>query len=615
MKKYLVIFLVLLATLNLSAQVKIDKSNVVKEINGVKYYIHTVKAGHTLYSICKAYDVSQIDIHKANKNFSTNISVGQKINIPVLFAGQDGEPVFYWHKVVEHQTLYSISKKYKVSIEDIIQHNPNAKYGLVLGQILKIPNIKKGSFDFQDSNYLYYTVEQGNTLFSISQKYGVDINQIKLLNPSCKSGLKVGMQLKIPKVNYTVSERLPIFHEYLPNSTDLVYDPNYFEQLGVTPCNSFAYNKATSFNVVLMLPLYLQKNSTLGLVSKDGKSLLYKNSEIFLEMYQGMLIALHQLKTQGISVKLTVYDTENSTAKVKEILKKPALKSADLIIGPVYSHNVAIAAGFARKHKINLISPLSQNSSILKNNPFLFQVMPSKEMRVKKTSDFLSKLYDTSIVFIHNGTSEEQKLINIYKQKLVKSYATHPDLNYLTIKNLDYNLGGKENLEGVLSLGLKNVVILPTNDEVFVTTIIDKLYLLSDKYEIQLWGVPTWDNFKSTNISHLHNLSFHYVSPVYLNYENWRIKSFIKKYRQAYNTEPAIYSYEGYDIMYYFVGALKQYGKHFQFCLSPYDKYPNKSGIVFDFNFIRTGTHNGFENNGTHILEYSKYFKLIKSTY
>jgi len=611
MKKYLVIFLVLLATLNLSAQVKIEKSNVVKEIDGVKYYIHTVKAGHTLYSICKAYDVSQIDIHKANKKFSTNISVGQKINIPVLFAGQNGEPVFYWHKVAEHQTLYSISKKYKVSIEDIIQHNPNAKkykvsiediiqhnpnakYGLVLGQILKIPNIKKGSFDFQDSN---------------------DINQIKLLNPSCKKGLKVGMQLKIPKVNYTVSERLPLFHEYLPNSNDLVYDPNYFEQLGVTPCNSFTYNKSNSFNVVLMLPLYLKKNSTLGLVSKDGKSLLYKNSEIFLEMYQGMLLALHQLKTQGISVKLTVYDTENSTAKVKEILKKPTLISADLIIGPVYSHNVAIAATFARKHKINLISPLSQNNTILKNNPFVFQVMPSKEMRVKKTSDFLSKLYDTSIVFIHNGTVEEQKLINVYKKKLVKSYSTHPDLSYLTIKNLDYNLGGKANLEGVLSLGLKNVVILPTNNEVFVTTIINKLYLLSDKYEIQLWGVPSWDNFKSTNISHLHNLSFHYASPVYLNYENWRVKSFIKKYRQAYNTEPALYSYEGYDIMYYFVGALKQYGKHFQFCLSPYDKYPNKSGIVFDFDFIRTGTHNGFENNGTHILQYNKYFKLIKSTY
>lgn len=612
MRKYIALIIMIITGLGTQAQVVIEKSKIVKEINGQKYYIHTVEQGHTLYSICKTYDVSQYDINKANANFSQNISVGQEIKIPVLHAGQQNEPDFYWHKVAKGHTLYSLSKKYNVDVDDIIKHNPSAKFGLYPDQILKIPNVKKGNFDFQDTNYFYYTVEQGNTLFSISQQYGVDIDQIKLINPSVKQGLKVGMQLKLPKVNYTVGERLPIFHEYSPSTADIVFDPNYFEQDGYTPCNQYVEDKTKIFTVAVMLPLFLEENSSIEPVSKNGVSRLYKNSQIFFEMYEGMLLALERLKIEGISANILVFDTKNSTERVKTILKDPALKNADLIIGPVYSHNVGTVANFARQNKINMVSPLSQNTDVLKNNPFVFQVMPSREMRVKKTSDFLSKLYDTSIVFIHNGTLDEQNLINIYKQKMSNSFAFNKDLKYINIKNYDYKLNGEKNLEDIISVGRKNIIVLPTDDEVFVTKVVDRLYQISKKYDIELIGNPVWESFKSININYLRELSFNYVSPVYINYENWRVNSFIKNYRTAFKTEPSIYSYEGYDIMYYFVTALSKYGRHFQFCLSPYDQYPNKSGIVFEFDFVRTGTYNGFENNGTHILKYNNKFVLIK---
>ena len=108
----------------------------------------------------------------------------------------------------------------------------------------------------------------------------------------------------------------------------------------------------------------------------------------------------------------------------------------------------------------------------------------------------------------------------------------------------------------------------------------------------------------------LKNLSFQYISPTFVNYYAKNVDNFIKEYRQTYRTEPSTYAFEGYDIMYYFGNALRKYGRHFQFCLSPNDAMPNKHGLVFDFDFMRTNSNGGFENNGTFFLEYDENYRL-----
>jgi LysM repeat protein/ABC-type branched-subunit amino acid transport system substrate-binding protein len=614
MKKNLLLLILIIIGFQSFAQVTVTKSTVVKEISGIKYYIHTVSTGETVYSICKAYNVDQRDLNKSNSNFSAKLETGQQIKIPFNTKGSENEAAFYWHKVLPKQTVYAISKQYNISVDDIYKHNPNAKNEIHAGEILKIPNSKKGGIDFSDDNYIYYTVEPGNTLFSITQMYGVSISQIYNANPETKEGLKTGQVLKIPKINYSKDERLPVENNYTPNLSEYTYDPNYFEDKNI-PCTEFKYKPGESFNIAIMLPLFLEQNRNISSTNNAGKSLMFKNSEMFLEMYQGMLIALYQLKTAGISLNLTVYDTENSSSKVQQILKEPELKNSDLIIGPVYSANVTLAGKFAKDNKINLVSPLSQNQQLLENNPFLFQVMPSKDIRIKKTSDFFSKLYDSSIVFIHGGTPDELNIINSYKQKLVRSFASNESIQYINIKSINYNEGGIAKVEDALSLGLENIIVITSEEEGFTTKVIDKLNNISNKYDIKLIGSPNWESFQSINMDYLQNMGFEYISPTFIDYENWRTKSFITKYRNAYNAEPGIYAYEGYDIMYFFVNAMRQYGKNFQFCMSPTDNIPGKNGIVFDFDFVRTGTFNGFQNNGTHALKYDKQYRLEKIKY
>lgn len=611
MKKTIIIILSLFIYLNGFSQVtdvKISKNTTI--INNQKFYLHKVEKGQTFYSICKAYGVSQKDVAKTNNLYSpSDIKFDDIIKIPVVKKEEQNSPDYTYHKVEKGETLYALSKKYNVSLEDIIKHNPDAKYGLKTEQIIKIPNIKKGNFDYENKDVYYYTVEKRNTLFSISQKFKIPIKQIIIFNPTTKDGLKTGQVLKIPKTNYDISERLPV-----TNKDSIItpsYDNLYFTDEGITPCSDFSYDKTQSFNIVLLLPLFLDDNlSKMSRYKNEKDKMFYRNTKNFVEIYEGVLLALQKLKSQGLSIKLTVYDTKKDAKTVKHIMDNLNYPNVDLLIGPIYSKNIKIVAQYSKRHHINLVSPLSQNNALIANNPFIYQVVPSNTMRIKKTADTFAKLHNTNFLIIHNGTEKEKKLIDVYKEKLSKSTCFQENTNAISLKTVDYSVGGVERVEDALSVGIENIVIIPSNEEVFITQTINQLDTLTKRYNIKLVGSPKWEHFQSINLKNLKSLSFQYLSPTFINYYDSNVNKFIKQYRETYRTEPSTYSFEGYDIMYYFASALRKYGRHFQFCLSPNVAMPNRHGLIFDFDFMRTNENGGFENNGTFLLEYDENFRL-----
>ncbi len=110
------------------------------------------------------------------------------------------------HTVRKGESLYSISKKYKVSVADLEQLNPTAKNGLAVNSILQI-SIKK-----EIENIVEHVVVAKETLFGLSKKYNISIEKLKELNPSIDSeGLKVGMVLKLLKTeNNLVTEKIVV---------------------------------------------------------------------------------------------------------------------------------------------------------------------------------------------------------------------------------------------------------------------------------------------------------------------------------------------------------------------------------------------------------------------
>ncbi|MFC2106733.1 LysM peptidoglycan-binding domain-containing protein [Bacteroidota bacterium] len=151
--------------------------------------MRTIKSLSILF-ICLLFSLSNFGQDKPEIIKSTEI---QNVN------GKD----FYIHIVQKGHTVYSISKVYEIPIEEIYFHNPEARNGLNIDQVLHLPiesrdkeiNQKLNTNNFE---YLMHIVQRGETLYGISKKYEIDLEIIIDLNPEAEKGLKVGQYLKIP---------------------------------------------------------------------------------------------------------------------------------------------------------------------------------------------------------------------------------------------------------------------------------------------------------------------------------------------------------------------------------------------------------------------------------
>jgi LysM repeat protein len=106
------------------------------------------------------------------------------------------------HVVEKGNTMYSISRKYDVDVKSILDANPYAKEGIKFGQELRIPLFKANSqavVDTEKDGFIMHTVRRKETLFSLSQAYNIPISDIERFNPEIKKGIHVNDVIKIPK--------------------------------------------------------------------------------------------------------------------------------------------------------------------------------------------------------------------------------------------------------------------------------------------------------------------------------------------------------------------------------------------------------------------------------
>ena len=106
---------------------------------------------------------------------------------------------YYVYKVAKGETVYSISKKFGVSQNDIVKCNPSAKNGLKYDQMLFLPTDDTEAIEAEESNSFVHTVRRGETLYGIGKMYSVSVAEIKEFNPGVTSKLNVGDKLNIPQ--------------------------------------------------------------------------------------------------------------------------------------------------------------------------------------------------------------------------------------------------------------------------------------------------------------------------------------------------------------------------------------------------------------------------------
>lgn len=196
----------------------------VETINGKVFVIHRVEEKETLYGISKRYGVTVNQILEYNATADAGLEVGQILKVPYVLRSKPQVAQGNIHKVAEKETLFSISRMYNVSVDEIKQWNNLSDNSLSVGQELVIKKSETVSattvtpaLPQMQSVQSLHTVAAKETLFSISRQYGVSVQQLKEWNNLTSEELKVGQQLLVAQPIYTdratvnaVTEKTPI---------------------------------------------------------------------------------------------------------------------------------------------------------------------------------------------------------------------------------------------------------------------------------------------------------------------------------------------------------------------------------------------------------------------
>lgn len=161
--------------------------------------VHKVKKGETLYSIAQQYNVEVTQLKKWNNVDADGLSVGQSLVIRPSTASGDS----IIHEVEKQETLFSISKKYNVSIAEIKTWNSLESNNLSIGQKLTIYPAEKKSgqqsivVDKKTEENTYYTVKSGDSLYRIAQLHNMSVEELKQLNSLSSNTIRVGQKLTV----------------------------------------------------------------------------------------------------------------------------------------------------------------------------------------------------------------------------------------------------------------------------------------------------------------------------------------------------------------------------------------------------------------------------------
>ena len=550
------------------------KSEIVKTINGKHYYMHTVKKGETIYSICKTYSTSEKQLAIDNPDIFDGLKLGQELKI----FKQTGRPLkkspnYKYIKIKKGQTAYSITKKYNITQEQFFQDNPEAKNGLKLGQEVRIKKQKKEvnhEARPTDTPYLKHKVKRKETLYSISKKYNITQDDILKANPSIKeNGLKKGMIINIPTkefINNSLWEKKDTVQtkDTISNVTDTISN-----------CEEGVFNKSETIKVGLLLPFDLDVK-TLNIEGKSLKTEGTKRPKIkpFFEIYQGFLLRLNELKKQGYNIDLYTYDTKKSVYTVKAIMNKPEIKLLDFIIGPIYQNTFDTALKY-KPINIPIINPLIDVSSEFNKNYSFIQTESSKDVIFNEITNYIAKINDANYIVISDGSEEKEKTVWRYSQQLRKL-----KVDSITIHKVNFTETKK--LNKFIDKTKTNVVIVLSTKEGFVTNV----HVASIEDTVILIGFKEWLKYK-IQTEYYHKLNLTVFNNRNIDYKDETLLAYNKMYKDEYKSEASLYSYIGYDIANFTLNYFVKYNSNFCNCITKTEF----EGYIYKFRFEKYNKH------------------------
>ncbi len=458
-------------------------------------------------------------------------------------SAQDNVRIFE-HRVEAKETLYGLAKRYNTSIESIRRLNPWLKVeGLKIGDKLLIRlNSKKKVQTKQQVGSNIHIVEKGETLYGISRTYGITIDDLLQANPQIsRKRFVVGAKLLIPKPKSSVA---------LPTKPK-VEAPDTIAP--ISPDIDTDFEDERYVDVLLILP--------------------FEKSSYYVEFYEGFLMALNDLKKQGVSVRLTA-EIANDEQELKKLLRSDILEGKELIIAGTSAEELRLLTKAKMEDDAYILSPfVSANRVSLRGHNFIELHQEREDLEDATIEHFVKEFRGFPIVFLNDGSGEETAFAQKLKRKLKRKRIAFSE---------------QEIISGEKLSALTNTIFIPEQaDKRFARTV---LSVLPQTIPSRLFAYPQWQSYGRDFSKKMHHYNTTIYTSFFLNLQMSETRDFLVKYRAWFDKKVGAnypkYSLLAYDIARYFIRAYALYKENFpEYAYSlPYD------GLQMDIELSKDGS-------------------------
>ncbi|MFP3591655.1 LysM peptidoglycan-binding domain-containing protein [Chryseobacterium sp. SIMBA_038] len=547
----------------------------------------------TVYGITKQYRISETDLRKLNPELDSHLKIGDEITLPLdsikKYGGEQAQVTTTTHTEVKpaekittidtsnvpaennilyvvqaKDNYYRISKQFNVTKEELFALNPGLEEkGLKPGESIKIRKSNtavaepvantKATMDSgseksssnssntsvaSDDEYVTYTVVQGDTVFSIVNKFGVSIDELIALNPDLSHGLKTGMVLKIKKL-----------------------DPAYIKKNG------------DALSVVLMLPFGYSTNET-------------QYRTMALDFLTGAKLAIERNARNGQKLDIKIVDSGNE-ASFKNSMTQINPNNTDLIIGPFFKSNVIDVLDFTKNQKIPVVAPFA-NSPELYNYSNLIIVETNDQTYADKIIEEVKGVYsDQKIYVVADAKKDNANYIKAGLEKAVKN----PNV---IIVNSPADIQVDQNMMTGQSAPV--IAILANDNDALGDAFANRVIALSK--EVQ--GVKAFSMYYSPvfekKVDDLSQANLVYLMDRKINADGGFEKEILAAYKSKYCKTPPKYAIVGFDVVNDMLTRENKKGEIF--------KQMNKvqTQLATKFEFVKSKANGAYVNTGYRVI-------------
>jgi len=536
----------------------------------------------TIYGITKQYHISEADLRTLNPDLDSHMKIGDEIILPLenikKYGGSEQQVVVTTPKPVEKSAevttvadgeyliqakdnYYRVSKQFNITQKDLFALNPGLEErGLKPGEkiIVKKANTditsepvnskeKMDSGSEKNSaaseavvgdDFVTYTVQQGDTVFSIVNKFGISIDELIALNPDLSHGLKAGMVLKIKK-----------------------QDPAYVKKNG------------DALSVVLMLPFGYSTNET-------------QYRSMAMDFLTGAKLAIERNARNGQKLEVKIVDSGNE-GTFKNSLTQINPDNTDLIIGPFFKSNVVDVLDFTKNQKIPIVAPFA-NSPELYNYSNLIIVETNDQTYADKIVDEVRAAYSDQKIYI---VADSKKTNANYIKSGLEKALKKPNViivNSASEIQLDQNMMTGQSAPVIAILASDN----SDTGEAFANKVISLSKDVQGIKAFSMYYAPVFEK----KVDELSQANLVYLMDRKINAEGSFEKEILAAYKNKYCKTPPKYAIIGFDVVNDMLTRENRKGEIFK------QMNKAQTQLATKFEFVKSKANGAYVNTGYRVI-------------